>query len=133
VIVVDSSAVLVVLAAGSRSRALAARLADAGDLCAPELLDVEVLDVLHALTAAGRMAMRRATDVRNDLDALAVRRYPHEPLVNRAWELRSALTPSEGVYVALAEALGVPLVTCDHHLAATTGHQVQIERVVEAG
>ena len=89
--------------------------------------------MLHALTARGRIAMRRATDVRKDLDALAVRRYPHEPLVNRAWELRSALTPSDGLYVALAEALGVRLVTCDHHLASTTGHQAQIEHVVEAG
>jgi predicted nucleic acid-binding protein len=36
----------------------------------------------------------------------------------RAWELRHDLTLTDGLYVALAEQLGIPLVTLDARIAA---------------
>ena len=54
-------------------------------------------------------------------------RYPHEPLLARAWDLRDTLTVYDGVYVALAELLDAPLVTSDARLAAATGHDAEIE------
>ena len=38
------------------------------------------------------------------------------------------LTAYDAVYVALAEALGAPLVTCDGRLARATGHRARVER-----
>ncbi|WP_309115557.1 hypothetical protein [Saccharothrix sp.] len=35
--------------------------------------------------------------------------------------------PRDAFYVALAERLGVPLITCDAKLAGSNGHQVDIE------
>jgi len=54
-------------------------------------------------------------------------RYPHEPLNDRVWELREDLTAYDATFVALAEALDVPLVTCDARLAAAPGHHAHIE------
>lgn len=47
---------------------------------------------------------------------LALERSPHEPLLPRMWELRRNATAYDAAYLALAEALGAPLVTCDARL-----------------
>jgi predicted nucleic acid-binding protein len=54
-------------------------------------------------------------------------RWPHAPFVARIWELRENLTAADAVYVALAEALDVPLVTTDATLARASGHRAHIE------
>jgi predicted nucleic acid-binding protein len=45
------------------------------------------------------------------------------------WALRHNLTAYDAAYVALAEALGVPLVTRDVRLASAAGHAAEIELV----
>ncbi|MEZ5239295.1 MAG: hypothetical protein R2716_10245 [Microthrixaceae bacterium] len=42
-------------------------------------------------------------------------------LLGRVWELRANLTGYDATYVALAEALGAPLVTADGRLARASG------------
>ena len=54
-------------------------------------------------------------------------RYPLGALRDRVWELRENLTAYDAVYVALAEALGAPLVTCDRALARAPGTHAAIE------
>jgi predicted nucleic acid-binding protein len=41
----------------------------------------------------------------------------------RIWELRYNLTAYDACYVALAEALDAPLLTCDRALASAPGHR----------
>jgi predicted nucleic acid-binding protein len=48
-------------------------------------------------------------------------------LVTRCWQLRDNLKTYDAVYVALAEALGVPLLTADARLADATGIRCQVE------
>lgn len=48
-------------------------------------------------------------------------------LLPRIWELRHNVTAYDAAYLALAEAIDAPLVTCDARLAASTGHEVTIE------
>ena len=48
----------------------------------------------------------------HDFAELALVRYPHRPLGDRVWELRHNLTACDATFVALAETLAVPLVTC---------------------
>lgn len=62
-----------------------------------------------------------------DLSVYPVARSHHKALVPRIWELRHAITPYDAAYVALAERLGVPLITCDAKLAKSNGHNAQIE------
>ncbi len=120
-LVVDTSAVLAALAGRPPDRALIERLADDGDLHAPHLIDVEILNALRGLVRGGQLSEDRAQDVRSDVEDLAIIRYGHQPLADRVWALRDNLTAYDATFVALADALGVPLVTCDARLANAPG------------
>lgn len=126
-LVVDSSAALTALAARDPAPELVERLADDGDLHAPHLIDTEILHALRRLRRRGQISAERAHDARTDFAELTLVRYPHEPLNDRVWELRENLTAYDATFVALAEALDVPLVTCDARLAAAPGHHAHIE------
>jgi predicted nucleic acid-binding protein len=45
---------------------------------------------------------------------------PLVPLLDRMWQLRSNVTPYDAAYIALAERLGGPLITCDAKLAGAS-------------
>ena len=49
------------------------------------------------------------------------------PLIARCWELRHNVTAYDASYVALAEALGVPLLTADARLANAPGIRCEVE------
>jgi predicted nucleic acid-binding protein len=114
------------LAAHDPAPGLVERLAEDGDLHAPHLIDTEVLHALRRLLRRGQISAERAHDARTDFAELTLVRYPHEPLNDRVWELRDNLTAYDATFVALAEALGVLLITCDARLAAA-GHHAHIE------
>jgi len=129
-IVLDASAAVEWLLHTTTGARVGRRLGGSGEaLHAPHLLDVEVTQALRRLLQLKHVGPAEASDALEHLRALAVRRYSHEPLVERVWQLRSSLTAYDGVYVALAEALGVPLVTCDEKLGAAHGHTAKIEVV----
>ena len=125
-IVVDSSAVVRSLAGKDRDAELDDRLRG-GRLHAPYLLDVEVAHALRGLVRRRVLHDDRATDALVDFGAMRFTRYPHRPLLTRVWQLRGALSAYDATFVALAEALDVPLVTCDAGLAAAAGHEADIE------
>jgi predicted nucleic acid-binding protein len=127
VLVVDTSAVVAALIGRPPDPRLADRLGTDGDLHAPHLLDVELLHALRRLVRTGALRQERAADARADFAELAVVRYGHEALADRTWELRDSLTAADATFVALAEALGVPLVTCDARLARAPGHRARVE------
>jgi predicted nucleic acid-binding protein len=126
-LVVDTSAVLEALAARDPAPGLVERLAQDGDLHGPHLIDTEVLHALRRMNMRREISDERAADTRSDLAQLALVRYPHEPLNDRVWELRHNLTAYDATFVALAEALGVPLITCDTRLASASGHGAHVE------
>jgi predicted nucleic acid-binding protein len=127
VLVVDTSAVVAALVGQPPDRRLADRLGTDGDLHAAHLLDVELLHALRRLVRTGALSRERAADARADFAELTVVRYGHEALADRTWELRDSLTAYDATFVALAEALGVPLVSCDARLARATGHRARVE------
>jgi len=47
----------------------------------------------------------------------------------RIWSLRDNLTAYDAAYVALAESLPAPLLTCDRRLAKAPGHGAVVELV----
>jgi predicted nucleic acid-binding protein len=126
-LVVDTSAVLEAIVAVDPAPGLVGRLADDGDLHAPHLIDIEVLHALRRLNASGKLSEERASDARTDFRDLAMVRYPHFGLSDRIWELRHNLTAYDAAYVALAEALEVPLITCDRRLSDAPGHAARVE------
>ncbi len=126
-IVVDTSAVIGVLAGQPRVPRLIDRLISDGDLHAPHLLDVEFQHALRRLVVAGTISDERAADARVDFADLTIIRYPHVSLADRMWELRHDVTAYDAAFLALAEALGAPLVTCDARLARAPGHAASVE------
>ena len=126
-IVVDTSAVIGVLAGQPRVARLVDRVIDDGDLHAPHLIDVEFQHALRRLVVAGAISDDRAADARMDFADLTIVRYPHVSLADRMWELRHNVTAYDAAFLALAEALGAPLVTCDARLARAPGHAASVE------
>jgi predicted nucleic acid-binding protein len=126
VIVVDTSAVLRALAEESPDAALLRRLASTS-MHVPHLIDAEVLNALRGLVLGRKISADRANDARRDFAALHLTRYPVRELGDRIWGLRDDLTAYDACYVALAEALGCPLVTSDAKLARASGHYAQID------
>jgi predicted nucleic acid-binding protein len=127
VIVVDTSALIDAVLARPPKPGLLARLSDDGDLHAPHLNDVEIVQALRRLALATAVAEARLDDARADLDDIALTRYPLGRLADRVWDLRHRVTAYDAVFVALAEALQVPLITCDRRLARAGGHHAQVE------
>lgn len=126
-LVVDTSAVLSALLARAPVHGLAERLAADGDLHVPHLLDVELLHALRRLVGTATISLERATDARSDFYDLALTRYPHHELADRIWQLRHNLTAYDATFVALAEALDAPLVTCDARLASASAHSARVD------
>jgi predicted nucleic acid-binding protein len=128
VIVVDASALLEFLLQTALGTRVEARLfRDHDEFHAPHLADVEVTQGLRRLVRAGEVSPDRAADAITDLADLDLHRHPHLDLLSRAWKLRENLTAYDAMYIALAEALDAPIVTCDVLLARTPGHRTQIE------
>ena len=98
-------------------------------LAAPHLLDVEVASAFRRQVRTARMDQRRARLALDDLAALRIRRAPHVPLLERAWELRENLTSYDALYVALAEVLGVTLLTADAPLTRVRRLRCTVELV----
>ncbi len=129
-IVVDASAVLEALLRTPAAAAVEERLFATGEtLHTPHLIDLEVAQVLRRYAGTGQVEAERCRAALDDLADLPLNRYPHDFLVPRIWELRDNLTAYDAAYVALAEALGAPLLTCDRKLAASPGHRARIELV----
>ena len=119
-IVIDASALLEFLLQTPLGARVEARLfRDQDEFHSPHLADVEVTQGLRRLVRAGEVSPDRAADAITDLADL--------DLLTRAWKLRENVTAYDAMYVALAEALDAPIVTCDTPLARAPGHRAHIE------
>lgn len=96
-------------------------------LHAPMLFDAEILQVLRRYAVRREISEARAEQALTDLIDLRIARYPVLPLLERIWALRANLTAFDAAYVALAEALNVPLLTSDVKLASASGHHATVE------
>lgn len=98
----------------------------AEELYAPHLIDVEFLQALRRLVSVDRLREDSAGLALDRLRTWPIERYGHTGFVRRIWELRHSVSAYDAVYVALAEALGAPLATCDTKLSRTHGHRADI-------
>src|SRR5581483_8044689 len=102
-------AALIVLDASLLANAIADDAADgkrarqeirtAGDLAAPDLVDVETVAVLRKRRLAGTITDRRFTAAIDDLETLELDRYPPLPLMRRAYRLRANVTAYDATYI----------------------------------
>ncbi|MEP7364930.1 MAG: type II toxin-antitoxin system VapC family toxin [Acidobacteriota bacterium] len=124
-IVLDASVVVELLTNGILADSIRRDLAGRDDsFAAPHLLDIEVMSALRNLAAGQRIDSHRTEQLLQELEALPVERYGHMPLFQRIWELRHNFTAYDAAYIALAEAMGAKLYTCDEKLS--TGHRAKV-------
>jgi predicted nucleic acid-binding protein len=127
VIVVDAC-VLVNALADDQDDGHTARgeLRAAGEVAAPDLIDVETLSVLRKRWLRGTLTDQRFAAAIAHLQQLGFERAPTLRLLPRAFELRANVSAYDGCYVALAERLGCELITVDALLATATGPRCPI-------
>jgi predicted nucleic acid-binding protein len=127
VIVVDAGVLVTALADDGPDGDLCRSRLTGQALAAPHLLDLEVGSALRRLVRAGSVPERRARLALTDLGDVPVERAPAVPLLPRCWELRDDLTSYDAAYVALAEILGVTLLTADERLSRASGPRCTVE------
>jgi len=126
-IVLDASATLEWLLQTPRGVRVGSRIFSAREnLHAPHLIDVELAQALRRFVAVHSLSVSRAEEALQNLSDLRVRRY-RTPLFFGEFGRRNNLTSYDALYVALAEALDAPLLTCDAKLAAAPGHRAVVE------
>ena len=124
-IVVDASAVVELVTGSALAPDIGTALAGANEtLIVPHLLDIEVISALRGLAAGHRIDAHRIAEALADLAEFPALRYPHAPLLERIWELRHNFTAYDAAYIALAEATGAVLYTCDEKLS--DGHRAEV-------
>ena len=77
-----------------------------------------LLNTLRGLELGRKISTEVAEEAREDYLALRITRYSIDGLSNPIWSLRHNYNAYDASYIALAEALDVPLITCDTKLAA---------------
>ena len=120
-IVVDASVVVAGLLVSGPAGEAARDALRSQDAHAPHLLDVEATSAIRRWVLSGRLTVGEGRASLRDLGDLAVARHAHEPLLDRALDLRDAVSAYDAVYVALAELLGAPLLTADLRLTRAPG------------
>lgn len=93
---------------------------------APHLIDIEFASGLRRLVRMGGLDKDIARRAIETMQNWNMQRHEHWNLLPRVWELRDSASAYDAAYIALAEGLDAPLVTCDAKLARAHGHTARI-------
>lgn len=123
-VVVDASVVIAALV-GTDDRSRWAEDMLLEHLVAPHLLPVEVASQLRRAVSSGQLTADAGSFAMADLRELPITYYDAASVLERIWDLRASVTAYDAWYVALAEALDVPMATLDRRLTRANGPTCQ--------
>ena len=129
-VVIDASAVVALLSDHDDAGPWVAASIEGQPLMAPHLMPYEAANILGRLALSGILDGTTVSLAHGDLVELTVDLVPYQLLAARSWELRDNLTAYDASYVALAEALEVPLVTLDRRIAGAPGIRCEVRAPV---
>lgn len=98
-------------------------------LLAPELLPIEVVQVLRRRERQGNSTTAEVTQALQIFEQFPIQYFDHRVVVPRVWELRENFSAYDAAYVALAEITDAELVTMDGRLANAPGHGARISLI----
>jgi predicted nucleic acid-binding protein len=127
-IVLDASAAFELVTETETGAAVARRLLGES-VYVPAHFDVEAVGAIRRQTMQGALSPRDGENAYTALRRMRLRRRTITSGIDRAWALRHSLTVADALYIALAERLLAPLLTCDAGLAHSHGHEATIEMV----
>jgi predicted nucleic acid-binding protein len=119
--VVDASVLVAALVDSGPHGEWAEGVIAAGSLHAPELARVEAANILRRLERAKELTTAEANAAYEDLMQLNMELFSFDPFAERIWELRHNITCYDAWYIAVAEALKLPLATLDERLSKAKG------------
>ena len=126
--VIDCSAMIDLLAAKTRTGdAIARRVIAAQTLYTPYVLDRDVISALLGLTRGQKISEREADAALSSYRAFPVERQDVLPLWPRLKSLHANLSAYDAQYVALAEALHVPLITADARIKRSGAARCKVD------
>ncbi|MEQ4721729.1 type II toxin-antitoxin system VapC family toxin [Nonomuraea sp. B19D2] len=125
-IVIDSSALVEVLAGDAPADELLARVAE-NRLHIPHLLDYEFRNAMRGLLLGGKISEARAEGARIIKAGLPFTRHADNLTADRAWDLRANFNGYDATYVALAEALNCTLVTTDEKIYKVARKYIDVD------
>lgn len=120
-VVVDSSVLVAALLDSGPHGTWAERILASGSLHAPELARAEAANILRRLERAEEIMTSEANAAYDELMQLDLELFAFDPFADRIWELRHTLTSYDAWYIAVAEALRLPLATLDLKLSKASG------------
>jgi predicted nucleic acid-binding protein len=116
-LVVDTSAIAEVIVGTDSGRGVLAALGT-HTLHAPDIIGLEIVSVLRGLIRSSDINVAEARGALSYFEQLGVEIYDHAPLLARCLNLRDNATPYDAAFIALAESLQAPLLTCDRWVEA---------------
>lgn len=120
-VVVDASVLVAALTDAGATGTWAIDVLSDGQPMTPVLALVESMNILRRLERARSLNTLEATAAQRELMQLDLVFLPFEPFAERVWELRRNISSYDAWYVAVAEALDMPLATLDRRLARASG------------
>ncbi len=118
-LVPDASVLLAALLDGGSNGRWAESVIGDHDLVAPDQVVLETMNVLRRLERSGDITRLEANVAQRDANRLVIELLPAAPFAERIWSLRHNLTSYDAAYVAIAEALDVPMATLDTRLVGS--------------
>ncbi|MFM7147681.1 MAG: type II toxin-antitoxin system VapC family toxin [Actinomycetales bacterium] len=128
-VVLDASAMVeLLLGEGARADEVGRRLAEFDRWIVPPVFDLECMSALrrNGARAASRAYLLGLPEM---LHCSPIERVPVHPLNLRIANLLGCVTAFDASYVVLAEALDLPLLTCDARLTRSRGPQCSFDLI----